>query len=58
MAAKKTPKRRNKEEHINVRLTAEQKAELTAAAVHAGLGVSSWLLATGLREARKTSGDA
>lgn len=42
-----------KEAHINVRLTEEQKDELTAAATHSGLGVSSWLLATGLREARK-----
>jgi uncharacterized protein (DUF1778 family) len=56
MAAKKMPKRRNKEEHINVRLTAEQKAELATAAMHAGLGVSSWMLTVALREARKTDG--
>ena len=42
-----------KEEHINIRLTAEQKDELTAAATHAGLGVSPWMLALALREARK-----
>ena len=45
-----------KEAHINVRLTEDQKAELTAAATHAGLGVSSWLLTIGLREARKADG--
>ena len=42
-----------KSAHINVRLTDEQKDKLTRAATRAGLGVSSWLLSTGLREARK-----
>jgi len=58
MAAKKTPKRRNKSEHLNVRLTTEQKNLLTAAATHAGLGVSSWVLSVALREARKEAGGA
>lgn len=43
----------HKDAHVNIRLTSEQKDELTAAATRAGLGVSSWLLATGLREARR-----
>jgi len=47
-----------KEAHINVRLTDEQKDELARAATHTGLGVSSWLLATGLREARKIAKEA
>ena len=45
-----------KDAHINVRLTVEQKGELEAAATHAGLGVSSWLLTVGLERAR-TNGD-
>jgi uncharacterized protein (DUF1778 family) len=50
------PKRRKavrKDENINIRVTAEQKAELATAAAHAGLSVSSWMLATSLAEARK-----
>ena len=42
--------------HINIRLTDEQKDELTAAARHAGLGVSPWMLALALKEARKPEG--
>jgi uncharacterized protein (DUF1778 family) len=44
-----------KSEHLNIRLTTEQKDELTAAAKHAGLGTSSWVLATALAAARKKS---
>lgn len=40
-----------KEEIIRLRVTAEQKQTLTEAAERAGLGVSSWLLMLGLREA-------
>jgi uncharacterized protein (DUF1778 family) len=40
-----------KEEIIRLRVTAEQKQMLTEAAERAGLGVSSWLLMLGLREA-------
>jgi uncharacterized protein (DUF1778 family) len=47
-----------KEAHINVRLTDEQKDELAAAATHAGLGVSSWLLTVGLERARKVNAEA
>jgi uncharacterized protein (DUF1778 family) len=54
VAAKKVRRKAvRKEAHINLRLTDEQKDELMAAATHVGLGVSSWLLALGLREARK-----
>ena len=45
-----------KSAHINIRLTDEQKDELTVAARHAGLGVSSWMLAMALKEARKPEG--
>ena len=51
---RRKPAAMRKEAHINVRLTDEQKAELARAATHDGLGVSSWLLTVGLREARKT----
>ena len=61
MPAKARSKRRKvvrKEENLNIRLTAEQKAELTEAATSAGVSVSSWVLSTALREARKTGGCA
>lgn len=58
MSAKRVARRKavRKEAHINVRLTDAQKDILTAAAEQSGLGVSSWLLSLGLREARKTDG--
>jgi len=40
-----------KEKDIRIRVTEEQKQTLTDAATRAGLGVSSWLLMLGLREA-------
>jgi mobilization protein NikA len=46
-----------KEAHINIRLTEEQKSELTSAATRTGIGVSSWLLTVGLKEARKTNAE-
>lgn len=52
----KRPKHARKSENINVRVTAEQKAELMAAAERAGIGVSSWMLLLALREARKEAG--
>jgi hypothetical protein len=55
--APKKPKRRKpvrKEESIHIRLTAEQKGTLTEAATKAGLGLSTWLLTLGIREAQKT----
>lgn len=42
-----------KEEVINVRMTAQQKATLEAIAAIDGLGVSTWLLTTGLRAAQE-----
>lgn len=56
--AKAEPARRKdirKEDQIRIRLTEDQKVVLTDAATRAGLGVSSWLLSLGLREARKSS---
>lgn len=41
---------------VNIRVTADQKAELVRAAEHAGLGVSPWMLTVALREARKAEG--
>jgi len=38
---------------VRVRVTAEQKKALTAAADRAGLDVSSWLRAVGLAEAQR-----
>lgn len=40
-----------KDQDIRIRVTEEQKQTLTEAATRAGLGVSSWLLMLGLREA-------
>ena len=42
-----------KDSNIHVRVTEAQKAKLSEAAAKAGLGVSSWLLMLGLREADK-----
>lgn len=53
------PKRRPrkavlKDQNILIRVTAEQKRALVAAAERAGLELSSWLRALGLREAQRT----
>jgi uncharacterized protein (DUF1778 family) len=58
MATKKRRKSADvrKDAHVNLRITQAQKDELTAAATHAGLSVSSWLVSLGLREARKADG--
>lgn len=48
------PKRRKKvrkDLSIQIRVTAEQKKILGEAATRAGLGLSSWLLTTGLKAA-------
>jgi uncharacterized protein (DUF1778 family) len=55
----KPPKRRPrkavlKDQNILIRVTAEQKRALVAAAERAGLELSSWLRALGLREAQRT----
>jgi hypothetical protein len=54
------PKRRPrkavlKDQNILIRVTAEQKHALVAAAERAGLELSSWLRSLGLREAQRTS---
>ena len=49
----KRRKATRKEELIPIRLTAEQKEALVAAAERRGLPVSTWLLTLGLREADK-----
>jgi uncharacterized protein (DUF1778 family) len=51
---RRKPKALRKEDSIRLRCTEEQKERLMAAAERDGQGVSSWLLALGLREARKT----
>jgi uncharacterized protein (DUF1778 family) len=61
MARQKAPriKRRKevrKEDSLRIRVTAEQKQTLTDAAERSGLGVSSWLLAVGLRAAQEQRG--
>jgi len=50
---RRKPKAQRKEAIVNVRMTDEQKATLTEAASRVGLGVSSWLLTLGLREAKR-----
>jgi len=55
-AKRRKPAAVRKDAHINLRLTESQKDELTAAATHAGLSVSSWLVSLGLKEARRTDG--
>lgn len=50
---RRKPKALRKEESIRIRVTAEQKAALEEAAKRAGIGVSSWLLTLGLREAQR-----
>jgi uncharacterized protein (DUF1778 family) len=54
MAARaKRRKTVRKDENVNIRVTAEQKAELAQAAAHAGTSVSSWMLLVSLKEARE-----
>ena len=47
-----------KDDQIRIRVTAAQKKTLTEAAARTGIGVSSWLLTVGLREASKSGGGA
>ena len=51
----KRRKAARKEEIVPVRMTAEQKATLIAAAERNGLGVSTWLLTLGLQAAANTN---
>jgi hypothetical protein len=58
MAARiKRRKATRMEEIVPVRMTAEQKATLIAAAERQGLGVSTWLLTLGLQAAANTRSD-
>jgi uncharacterized protein (DUF1778 family) len=53
---RRKPKALRKEDSIRIRVSDAQKKILTDAATKAGIGVSSWLLTLGLREAQKTTG--
>ena len=48
---RRKPEELRKEESIRIRVSASQKEKLSQAAQRAGLGISSWLLSIGLREA-------
>jgi uncharacterized protein (DUF1778 family) len=50
---RRKPASQRRENAIRVMATDAQKKTLTEAAARAGLGVSSWLLMLGLREAEK-----
>lgn len=50
---KKTNQRAIKDAIINVRCTKKQKALMEKIAAHEGLGLSTWLLRTGLLAAQK-----
>jgi uncharacterized protein (DUF1778 family) len=54
---RRKPKAQRKEADIRIRVTDAQKKALTEAASSAGLGVSSWLLMLGLREAKADGGE-
>lgn len=53
---RRKPTKSNKDNQIRIRVTDAQKRTLTDAAARLGLGVSSWLLSIGLREAGKAEG--
>jgi len=53
---RRKPKAQRKEATLQVRLTVDQKRVLTEAAERAGLDVSSWLRALGLKEAGQKPG--
>ena len=53
---RRKPKAQRKEADIRIRVTESQKKTLVDAAARAGIGVSSWLLTLGLREAQKSGG--
>jgi uncharacterized protein (DUF1778 family) len=55
---RRKPKAMLKDDQIRIRVTAAQKKTLTEAAARTGIGVSSWLLTVGLREASKSGGGA
>lgn len=51
----KRRKAARKEEMVPIRMTAEQKSTLAAAAERRGLPLSTWLLSLGLQEADRDS---
>jgi uncharacterized protein (DUF1778 family) len=53
---RRKPKTLRKEDSIRIRVSGDQKRVLTEAAERAGLDVSSWLRALGMREAQGTKG--
>jgi uncharacterized protein (DUF1778 family) len=52
---RRKPKAQRKEADIRIRVTDAQKKVLTEAAERAGVGVSTWLVMLGLREAKATA---
>jgi uncharacterized protein (DUF1778 family) len=54
---RRKPKALRKEADVRIRVTDAQKKVLVEAAARSGIGVSSWLLMLGLREAQKAAGD-
>ncbi|MBK7581129.1 MAG: toxin-antitoxin system HicB family antitoxin [Myxococcales bacterium] len=54
---RRKPKAERKELTLRIRVTAEQKERLEAAAKEVGAPVSTWLLGLGLRAAKKADGD-
>jgi hypothetical protein len=55
---RRKPEALRKGDFVRIRLTLAQKETLTAAAQRDGLGLSTWLLMLGMREAQKTAGPA
>lgn len=53
---RRKPKAERKELMLRIRLTAEQKERLEAAAKEVGAPVSTWLLGIGLAAAKKADG--
>lgn len=53
---RRKPKAERKELTLRIRLTADQRERLEAAAKEVGTPVSTWLLGLGLRAAKKAEG--
>lgn len=53
-AKRRKPAHVRKQKSIRMRVNEEQKQTLVAAAARDGLGLSAWLLAVGMREARRS----
>ncbi|MBI3770869.1 MAG: DUF1778 domain-containing protein [Deltaproteobacteria bacterium] len=50
---RRKPAARRKAESVHIRMTADQKRILAAAADHAGLDLSGWLRSLGLEKAKE-----